>query len=466
MLSKFQITIIYFSYSLLIFVIPINYFLKIGIIFYLISVIFLFFQCRKQTGKLDYIGFIFICALTVFLGVYILENTMFALFNFAFYSIAAILCTFFYHPMQKSPTVKSEPLSVLDYSNKDTELLYTDETNEITDSRDSIQEWEDRLKELELDLSKKFEDKILNLSESMNDVYHNQNFVIQILQNEREELVNFKTRLEKKNEQLEHSQIAINKNFNQASKQLQKEIAKRITAESTNLDLVKEKERIITRDKVNSERIIHLQEILEKYKKGEEKYEQIHKELRDARSKKDMYSQKIKDKDKEIYYQTEMISEALTESELLEVKLKDIEKEKELINTKYENLLSENDTLKKRIERQNRSEEISRKNLLKQWKIEYPNFEFHPSVIKEFLQFKDVESRALFLHELGELHYAESPHERNRSKLKSKDGVVLHLGFTTKDNQVYRINYEVRTNPEYKIVLTDIYKKGSKKYKQ
>ena len=122
--------------------------------------------------------------------------------------------------------------------------------------------------------------------------------------------------------------------------------------------------------------------------------------------------------------------------------------------------------MKKRIERQNRSEETSRKNLLKQWKIEYPNFEFHPSVIKGFLQFKDVESRALFLHELGELHYAESPHERNRSKLKSKDGVVLHLGFTTKDNQVYRINYEVRTNPEYKIVLTDIYKKGSKKYKQ
>lgn len=426
----------------------------------------MFFQCRKQTRKLDYLGFIFVCAITVFLGVYILENTMFALFNFSFYSIAAMLCTFFYRPMQKSQIVKSESLSVLDHSGNDAELLYSDKTNEIKNSNNYIQEWEDKLKDLELDLSKRFEDKILNLSESMNDVYHNQNYVIQILQDERKKLVTFKSKLEKKNEQLEHSQIAINKNFNQASQQLQKEIAKRITAESTNLDLVKEKERIVTRDKVNSERIIHLQETLEKFKKGEEKYELIHKELRDARSKKDMYSQKIRDKDEEIYYQTEMISEALTESELLEEKLKDIEKEKELINTKYENLLSENDDLKKRIERQNQVEETSRKNLLKQWKIEYPNFEFHPSVIKEFLQFKEVESRALFLHELGELHYAENPHERNRSKLKSKDGVVLHLGFTTKDNQVYRINYEIRTIPKYKIVLTDIYKKGSKKYKQ
>lgn len=468
MLNKLQISIIYSAFSLLVFIIPIKLFTQIGIAIYVVSIILLLFQCRKQTNKKDYLIFLFVSALTIFIGMYIIENTIFTVFNFSFFSVAALLCTFFYSEkrIDSSRQTIKEPLIEYDRNKSVTNLYPENDIIKQENTDGYIQEWEERLIIWESNLNKKFEDKFSVFSESVNEVYDNQNYVIKILQEERESLVSFKSNLEIENLKLEKSQKVINEKFNHASLQLKKEKEKRSEAENMNLNLTQEKRIIIERDDKNTQRIIHLQKALEGNKKGQEEYELIYQELQDAKNKKNMYSQKINEKENEIFYQTQLASQAIEDSEELERKLKNIGEKKDGINKKYKSLLAENDNLRKKIERQDQAEEHSRKNLVKQWEIEYPNFKFESQVIKEFLQFKDVESRALFSHELGKLHYAENPNERNRSKLKSKDGTPLHLGFTTRDNQVYRINYKVVKNQKYKIILTDIYKKGTKKYKQ
>lgn len=468
MLNKFQISIIYSAFSLLVFIIPIKLFTQIGIVIYLVSIILLLFQCRKQTNKVDYLIFLFISALSIFFGIYVLKSIIFTVFNFSFFSVAALLCTFFYSEkkIDNSEKIIEEPHIESDRNKKVTNLYTENDIIKQENTDGYIQEWEERLIIWESNLNKKFEDKFSVFSESVNEVYDNQNYVIKVLQEERESLVSFKTNLEMENLKLEKSQRVINEKFNYASLQLQKERKKRSEAENVNLNLTQEKGIIIERNEKNTQRIIHLQKALEDNKKGQGEYELIFQELQDAQNKKNMYSQKINEKENEILYQTQLASQAIEDSEELERKLKNIGEKKEGINKKYKSLLAENDNLRKKIERQDQAEEHSRKNLVKQWEIEYPNFKFESQVIKEFLQFKDVESRALFSHELGKLHYAGNPNERNRSKLKSKDGAPLHLGFTTRDNQVYRINYRVVKNQEYKIILTDIYKKGTKKYKQ
>lgn len=468
MLNKFQISIIYSAFSLLVFIIPIKLFTQIGIVIYIVSIVLLLFQCRKQTNKTDYLIFLFVSALSIFIGIYVIKNTIFTIFNFSFFSVAALLCTFFYAEKAINSTrqIIKEPVINSDKNKNITNLFSENNIIKQENTDGYIQEWEKRLIIWESNLNKKFEDKISVFSESVNEVYDNQNYVIKILQEERESLISFKSNLEMENLELENSQRAINEKFNCATLQLQKEKEKRSDAENVNLNLKQEKEIIIERDEINTKKIIDLQKALENNQKGQEEYQIIYQELQDAKNKKNIYSQKINEKENEIIYQIQLASQAIEDSEELECKLKSIGDKKEEINIKYKNLLVENENLRKKIEKQDQAEEHSRKNLYKQWEIEYPNFKFESQVIKEFLQFKDVESRALFSHELGKLHYAGNPNERNRSKLKSKDGAPLHLGFTTRDNQVYRINYRVVKNQEYKIILTDIYKKGTKKYKQ